>query len=62
VILPLLCSPVYWELSPLSRFQAVNNPETEVLDELKESKQERILIRLTKDLARIFSLKARVDL
>jgi tetratricopeptide (TPR) repeat protein len=56
VILSLLCAPVYWEVSPLAQFQAVNNPETEVLDELPPPKQQRVLIRLTKELAKIFKI------
>ena len=60
-ILSVLCSPVHWEPSPLSAYQAINDPETEALAELPSAKQDRILIRLARHIEDRFSLKGRVD-
>jgi hypothetical protein len=48
VILSLLIKPSrFTKIKSLSDFQAINNPETEILSKLNESEQDDILLRLT---------------
>ncbi|MFW9872449.1 MAG: GTP-binding protein [Candidatus Thorarchaeota archaeon] len=49
VILPLYISPCRYDLyESLSRFQAVNDPNTETLIDLSEGEQNRILVKLSR--------------
>lgn len=51
LILPLIISPCrFTKIESISRFQAVNNPTTEILTKLSEPEQDEVLVKLTDDI------------
>lgn len=56
VILPLILKPCRFKNNKkLSQFKAINDPETEVLVDLPEGEQEKVLLRLTDRIADILT-------